>query len=131
MANETQGMPAAEPAEVDLLTLAETTEFLGISKQTLYRMMERMDIRGIKVGRQWRFRKGDLTAFLQRGPQASVLVNASPDAVDEELAFFAGELAKLGETSALADTAAPMTGDDALDLAEGKIVKLAGIDWRR
>ncbi len=126
MANETQGMPAAEPAEVDLLTLAETTEFLGISKQTLYRMMERMDIRGIKVGRQWRFRKGDLTAFLQRGPQASVLVNASPDAVDEELAFFAGELAKLGETSALADTAAPMTGDDALDLAEGKIVKLAG-----
>src|SRR5579862_5029545 len=87
-----QNTPAEECEE--LLTLEESVQFLGTSKPTLYRWLAQGEIKGLKVGKQWRFRRADLVAYLQRDPLA---VAAAPEAVVErELAFFADELEKLG-----------------------------------
>ncbi len=84
---------AAEPEE--LLTLRETVEFLGISKQTLYRMMERGELKGVRVGRQWRFRKADLAAYLERGPAAITLAATPVDLIESELEFFQQRLGRV------------------------------------
>src|SRR5580704_9391687 len=60
----------------DLLTIDEACKFLDTSKSTLYRVLGQGDLKGTKVGKQWRFRKADLTPSLQRGPEA-VSVDAS------------------------------------------------------
>jgi general secretion pathway protein E len=68
------------------LSLAEALEFLGISKQTLYRLLERGDLKGAKVGRQWRFARADLRAYLERGPESAAMATVSADALQEALA---------------------------------------------
>ena len=57
----------------ELLSLDEAVKFLGTSRPTLYRLLGQDEIKGLKVGRQWRFRKADLVAYMERGP---VAVNA-------------------------------------------------------
>ena len=92
-----------------LLTLDEAVKFLGTSRPTLYRLLGQDEIKGLKVGRQWRFRKADLVAYMERGP---VAVNAAPsEDLDAELAFFA---------DALGQDAPDGTGD-----AESKTIALA------
>ncbi len=76
-----------------LLTLDEAAQFLGTSRPTLYRLLRQGDLSGLKVGKQWRFRKSDLLAYMTRGP---VAVAAAPGQdLDPELAFFASELQRL------------------------------------
>ncbi len=97
-----------KPAE-ELLSLDEAVKFLGTSKPTLYRLLGQDEIKGLKVGRQWRFRKADLTTYMERGP---VAVAAAPkEDLDMQLAFFAEQLGQ-----EVADTAAD---------AEAKTVRLA------
>src|SRR5437762_10409074 len=69
MAQRTEGRPGksgAEAGEGDLLTLAEAAQVLGVSARTAQRLLDREELKGIKVGRQWRFRKADLAAYLDR-----------------------------------------------------------------
>lgn len=80
------------PEHEELLTLAETLNVLGVSKQTLYRLMERGALKGVKVGRQWRFRQADLDTYLNRGPAAQAVATAPVDQIDDELAFLYGQL---------------------------------------
>ena len=97
-----------KPAE-ELLSLDEAVKFLGTSKPTLYRLLGQDEIKGLKVGRQWRFRKADLITYMERGP---VAVAAAPkEDLDMELAFFAEQLGQEA-ASAAAD-------------AEAKTVRLA------
>ena len=80
----------AKAASEELLSLDEAVKFLGTSKPTLYRLLGQDEIKGLKVGRQWRFRKVDLIAYMERGP---VAVAAAPQGdLDVELAFFAAQL---------------------------------------
>ncbi len=74
----------------ELLSLDEAVKFLGTSKPTLYRLLGQDEIKGLKVGRQWRFRRADLIAYMERGP---VAVAAAPkEDLDMELAFFDQQL---------------------------------------
>ncbi|MBT3377951.1 MAG: type II/IV secretion system protein [Lentisphaerae bacterium] len=79
----------AQPAATqdgDLLPLAEAGNVLDISRSTMYRLMETGKLRGFKVGRQWRFRRGDLEAYLHRRPAS---FSEPPEAeLAAELAFF-------------------------------------------
>lgn len=76
-----------ETDDAELLTLEEAVQFLGTSKPTLYRLLSQGDIKGLKVGRQWRFRKSDLVAYMERSPAA---IAPAPIAdLDQELSFFA------------------------------------------
>ena len=80
----------AQETSEDLLTLDEAVKFLGTSRPTLYRLLGQDEIKGLKVGRQWRFRISDLVAYMERSP---VAVNAAPsEDLDGELAFFAAAL---------------------------------------
>ena len=82
---------ADKPSE-ELLSLDEAVKFLGTSKPTLYRLLGQDEIKGLKVGRQWRFRRADLIAYMERSP---VAVAAAPkEDLDMELAFFAQQLSE-------------------------------------
>ena len=86
---ETKPFDGLKPEE--LLTLDEAVKFLGTSKPTLYRLLGQDEIKGLKVGRQWRFRTTDLIAYMERSP---VAVAAAPKGdLEKALAFFDRELA--------------------------------------
>ena len=68
--------------------------FLNTSKPTLYRLLKQGDIKGLKAGRQWRFRKSDLIAYMERTPVA--VVSAPTDALDAELDFLTQEMLRVG-----------------------------------
>jgi excisionase family DNA binding protein len=104
-----------EATTSDLLSFDEAIKFLDTSKSTLYRLLSQDEIRGVKVGKQWRFRKSDLTAYIERSPVAvSVDVSARAD-LETESEFFAGEILDAGEIPKSAESSSP----------EAKIVELA------
>jgi general secretion pathway protein E len=84
-------------AEV-LLSFDEAVKFLDTSKSTLYRLLSQEEIQGVKVGKQWRFRKADLTAYIQRSPVAVAVDENSRAALDTELAFLSEAWAAAGRT---------------------------------
>jgi excisionase family DNA binding protein len=96
----------------DLLSMDDAAKFLGVSKPTLYRFLSSGELKGIKVGRQWRFRKEDLAAYLGRESGAS---DASTEEIDEELGFIQGRVNLAGQQSA------PLESDD----SDGKLRALA------
>lgn len=56
--------------EIEFLRLNEACELLGVSVQTLYRMVERCEITYYKRGGRnsvLRFKKSDLIEYLERG----------------------------------------------------------------
>ena len=62
--------PMAEKAAAhggeEMLSLAEAAQVLGISQRTAQRLLDREELKATKVGRQWRFRREDLSAYLNR-----------------------------------------------------------------
>ncbi len=70
----------------DILSFDQAVQFLGTSQPTLYRLLKQGDIKGLKVGRQWRFRKADLTAHMERRP--ATVTATELEGIDDELQFF-------------------------------------------
>ena len=111
-----ESMGASEPAPTDeLLSFDDALKFLGTSKTTLYRLLEQGDVRGTRVGRQWRFLRADLLAYMERGPVAAAAAPA-PD-TDAELEFFADELDRL-------DAESPAERENIADAGERRICLL-------
>lgn len=48
----------------DILTIKQLSEYLMVSEKTIYRMLEKNNLPGIRVGGQWRFRKRDIDAWI-------------------------------------------------------------------
>jgi len=71
-----------------LLTLDEAVKFLDTSKSTFYRLLAQDDVKGVKVGKQWRFRKEDLLAYVNRSPVAAGVAPIARAELDAELTFF-------------------------------------------
>ncbi|HLK59810.1 MAG TPA: ATPase, T2SS/T4P/T4SS family [Chthonomonadaceae bacterium] len=90
--NEVEEAGAAE----ELLTIDEAARFLDTSKSTIYRILSLGELRGTKIGKQWRFRKADLTAYLERTPVVITVAAAALGDLDNELDFFTGELHRAG-----------------------------------
>lgn len=55
-------MTSLEP----LLTVSQTCEFLGVSKQVLYRMLKRGELHPVTVSQRLRFEPAMLRAYLDR-----------------------------------------------------------------
>ncbi len=54
------------------LTTAEVLEYLQVNLRTVYRLLKAGRIPAVRIGRQWRFRKSDLDAWLEaQRPQES------------------------------------------------------------
>jgi excisionase family DNA binding protein len=49
-----------------LLTISRVCELLGVSKQTLYRLMKRGELRPSRVGDRLRFAPADVRDYLER-----------------------------------------------------------------
>lgn len=49
-----------------LMTLEEVAAYLRLSKDTVYRLAHGRKIPASKVGNQWRFRRGDVDAWLEK-----------------------------------------------------------------
>jgi excisionase family DNA binding protein len=73
----------------ELLSLEEAVQFLATSPTTLYRLLKHGDLTGMKVGRQWRFRKSELLAHLERSRGTAVALPA--EELDAEIAFFGAD----------------------------------------
>jgi excisionase family DNA binding protein len=61
------------------LTTEEVLEYLQVNLRTVYRLIKAGKIPAVRVGRQWRFRKRDIDAWLdsQRGPRGAGRAAAS------------------------------------------------------
>ncbi len=69
------------------LTTEEVLEYLQVNLRTVYRLIKAGKIPAVRVGRQWRFRKRDIDAWLEtqrprgsRAPLASPAARPSPTA---------------------------------------------------
>lgn len=106
----------------DVLSFDDAVKFLGTSKPTLYRLLKQGDVKGLKVGRQWRFRKADLIAHMERKPTG--IASAPRRDLEKEIAHLAGELQKLGvEPPALEGTKA-LLAEEAASEDEQKVHQL-------
>ena len=65
----------------DLMTLEQLANYLLVTKKTIYRLLERNGIPAMKVGRQWRFDKISIDAWLR---QSSAKVVANILVIDDD-----------------------------------------------
>ena len=74
-------MPLNLPTDEVFLTTEEVLEYLQVNLRTVYRLIKAGKIPAVRVGRQWRFRKRDIDAWLdsQRSRSADGL-GAAPAA---------------------------------------------------
>ena len=49
-----------------LLDVKQVREVLGLSERTVFRFIKSGELKGFKVGREWRFEESDITDFIQR-----------------------------------------------------------------
>jgi excisionase family DNA binding protein len=57
------------------LTTEEVLAYLKVTPRTIYRLIRTGELPAIRIGRQWRFRRSDLEAFVDR--QRAVSVSAA------------------------------------------------------
>ena len=58
-------MTAKPPANEGFLTTEEVLEYLQVNLRTVYRLIKSKSIPAVRVGRQWRFKKHDIDAWLE------------------------------------------------------------------
>ncbi|OUN67696.1 hypothetical protein B5G12_13625 [Faecalibacterium sp. An58] len=68
-------------SHVAVLNLDETADFLRVSNQTIYNMIRDGRIKAHKVGREWRFFRSDLNAYLNS--TSSLAMAAKGGALDK------------------------------------------------
>ncbi len=73
------------PNDEIFLTTEEVLEYLQVNLRTVYRLIKAGKIPAVRVGRQWRFRKRDIDAWLDtqrprgdRAPAAAVADTPAP-----------------------------------------------------
>ena len=79
----------------NLLNMEEAIKLLKTSKPTFYRWLRSGKIKGMKVGRQWRFQKEDIHRFL-KGLGPEIALKANPQPLLEDLIKILKELGKKG-----------------------------------
>jgi excisionase family DNA binding protein len=57
----------AKETPTTFMTSEEVISVLRVNARTLYRLIRSGDFPAVRVGRQWRFRRSDLEAWLDRG----------------------------------------------------------------
>lgn len=53
------------------LSVEHIAEHLGVSKETIYRWLERKKIPAHRVGKQWRFQTSEVDEWVRRGEASS------------------------------------------------------------
>lgn len=60
--------PSGKLDDIELLSTEEVCKFLGINRTTLYRIIERGELKARRIGRSYKVLKKNLVAFLDSGP---------------------------------------------------------------
>lgn len=55
-----------DPGFQAFLTTEEVLAYLRITPRTIYRLIRSGELPAMRIGRQWRFRRSDLDAWLER-----------------------------------------------------------------
>ncbi len=50
----------------ELLDVKQVREILHLSERTVFRLIQRKELKGFKVGREWRFEQSDIDDFIAR-----------------------------------------------------------------
>ena len=66
-----------EKPAVDILNLDETADYLRVSNQTVYNMIKDGRIKAYKVGREWKFLRADIMAYLESASSDRLLSMAA------------------------------------------------------
>lgn len=69
------------PGDEVFLTTEEVLEYLQVNLRTVYRLIKANKIPAVRVGRQWRFRKRDIDAWLDSQRPESAKTGRAPHAV--------------------------------------------------
>lgn len=58
--------PPAKPSQprMKFYNVKDLQEVLGLSERTIFRFIENDELRGVKIGREWRFTQADIDAFI-------------------------------------------------------------------
>lgn len=56
----------ADESPAAFLTMEEVLGYLKVTSRTVYRLIKVGDLPAVRLGRQWRFRRTDLDAWLNR-----------------------------------------------------------------
>ncbi len=64
------------------LTTEEVLEYLQVNLRTVYRLIKAGKIPAVRVGRQWRFRKRDIDAWLDSQRSRSTQANMGAPTID-------------------------------------------------
>lgn len=64
---------ATQPDEV--MSITELSEYLKVSRSTLYKLVQAGRVPGQKVGRHWRFRRETIDRWLDAGPEDNTFVS--------------------------------------------------------
>jgi excisionase family DNA binding protein len=64
-------LPPKRPADEGFLTTEEVLDYLQVNLRTVYRLIKTKSIPAVRVGRQWRFKKHDIDAWLEGHGQPS------------------------------------------------------------
>jgi excisionase family DNA binding protein len=51
---------------LSFLTTEEVLTYLKVTPRTIYRLIRTGELPAVRIGRQWRFRRGDLDSWLDR-----------------------------------------------------------------
>lgn len=65
--------------EKQLLSARQVASYLQLSVLTIYDWAQKGNLPAIKVGRNWRFRRSDLEAWLDRNSHPPVIVSGEDD----------------------------------------------------
>jgi excisionase family DNA binding protein len=52
--------------ESDFMTVSEVADYLRLSEATIYKLAQSGEIPGVKVGRNWRFKKGSIDDWFEQ-----------------------------------------------------------------
>lgn len=54
------------------LSVVEAAEYLGISKETIYRLIESDNIPKFRIGKLWKFKTTDLDQWIESGKASKI-----------------------------------------------------------
>lgn len=72
-------MPTTPPDHEAFLTTEEVLAYLQVNLRTVYRLIEAGKLPAVRVGRQWRFRRKDIDAWLDAQRQMPPAAAARPE----------------------------------------------------
>ena len=124
--SRTEGQSMAErraSGAAEILTIRDVAAYLKLPVSTVYRLAERRELPGHKVGRQWRFHKSILDDWF-RQHAATVRVNILVVDDEEVVRHFIGAALQAPQRQILTAS----SGEEALDLAKQHDVDLVLLD---